>query len=417
MNHFKRSHWLLVCALACGLITLPAVAEDLLITNATLHAGDGSEPRDNMDIMIRDGRIDRIGEDLNIRGEVETIDAAGKPVTPGLFAGITNLGLVEVSAEAATVDFALAQGTPRPEFDVLPAYNAYATSVPITRIEGYTHAIIAPTASASFIAGQGRPITLAETYEPAIGPAILFVNAGADAYNPFSDSPPTSRAGKFMLMRQMFDEASRQALDNGSPHQLLTPQGRDALKQFMDGQGRVVFQADRASDIVAVLNLIDEFKLNGVIASAAEAWRVADRLAAAQVPVMINPLDNLPTSFDQIGARLDNAALLHEAGVSVSFMMAEFNTHNARKMRQMAGVAVAYGLPHAEGIKAITQTPTQIFGYATDRGTARRGNAADLVIWSGDPLEVTTIAEQVIIDGEPVEMTSRQTELRDRYLE
>jgi imidazolonepropionase-like amidohydrolase len=151
-----------------------------------------------------------------------------------------------------------------------------------------------------------------------------------------------------------------------------------------------------------------------VIAGAAEAWVVAEELARENVPVLLDALDNLPYSFDSIGSRLDNAALLHAAGVRIAFT--QFGeSHNARKIRQLAGNAVAHGLPKDVALAGLTTRPAEIFGL-TDRGRIAPGQVADLVLWNGDPLEVTTLAEHVWIGGSAIEMRSRQSELRDRYL-
>jgi imidazolonepropionase-like amidohydrolase len=134
------------------------------------------------------------------------------------------------------------------------------------------------------------------------------------------------------------------------------------------------------------------------------------------VPVILDALNNLPNTFDQIGARLDNAALLNKAGVKVTFSMFE-DSHNARKVRQLAGNAVAHGMPKEAAVTALTADAADIFGLGTTRGRIAAGQVADVVLWSGDPLEVTSLAEQVWIAGRPVDMRSRQTELRDRYFE
>jgi imidazolonepropionase-like amidohydrolase len=197
------------------------------------------------------------------------------------------------------------------------------------------------------------------------------------------------------------------------PAPLLTPLGRKALAGYLDG-GKVVFTADRASDILQVLAFAAEHGVDAVIRGGAEAWMVADELAGAGVPVVLNPLVNLPSNFDQIGARLDNAALLHAAGVTVAFSGQA--THNARKQRQAAGNAVANGLPWDAALAAITSNPASIFGLEGGYGSIETGGPADLVIWSGDPLEVTTWADTVIIAGRQIPATSRQSLLRERYL-
>ena len=409
MNHSIRT---VIVILVLMLVAAPTHAQDLLIRNATVHAGDGTEPRADTDILIRDGRVRTIGTDLDFEGEV--IDAQGRAVTPGLFAGLSNLGLVEVSLESATADAGLALGEMRPEFDVLPAYNPFSSLIPVTRTEGFTHTVITPSRGGSIIAGQGHPIRLVKNYDPSIGPGILFISLGAEQVQFGQPNPNAlgSRAGQYMLLRQAFAEAEGRNFNAAASHNLLTPMGRQTLSEYLDGERPVVFEVNRAADIVQVLRLADEFDLNAVIAGGAEAWRVADRLAEAGVAVLLNPLQNLPSSFDAIGSRLDNAALLHEAGVTIAFSGA--GSHNARKTRQLAGNAVSYGLPAAEGLAAIASNPAQIFGY--ESGQIIRGAPADLVIWSGDPLEVTSLADQVFISGQPIDMRTRQTELMERYL-
>src|SRR5690606_12391666 len=185
-------------------------------------------------------------------------------------------------------------------------------------------------------------------------------------------------------------------------------------KPYLAG-GRVVFSVDRAADILQVLALAKRHGMRPVIAGGAEAWRVAEALAAAKVPVLLDALDNLPGNFDRLGATLENAARLHAAGVTIAFSQRGDATHNARKVRQLAGVAVANGLPWDAALAALTRNPAEVFGQA-DRGRIAVGQLADLVLWSGDPLEVTSWAEQVWIAGKPQPMRSRQTELLERYL-
>jgi imidazolonepropionase-like amidohydrolase len=214
----------------------------------------------------------------------------------------------------------------------------------------------------------------------------------------------------------LFDQAIREVREPGSSGAaaLLLPEGRAALKAYLAG-GRVVFQVERASDIRQVVRFAKARGMKPVIAGGSEAWVVARELAEAGVPVILDPLVNLPSDFDRLGARFDNAKLLHEAGVRIAF--SQPNSFHQRKNRQHAGNAVAHGLPWDAALAAITSAPAEIFGLSAARGRIEPGQAADLVLWSGDPLEVTTVAEQVWIAGNPVAMRSRQSELRDRYLE
>jgi hypothetical protein len=255
---------------------------------------------------------------------------------------------------------------------------------------------------------QGAAVTLDGRYDATLaGSRSLFVSWDADA-----SGNAGSRAALYMLMQQ----AIREARSSGPPGEgaLLHAAGREALIPYLAG-GRTVFYVDRAADIRQLIAFAARNAMKPVIVGGAEAWVVADELARAAVPVILNPLDNLPWSFDQIGARLDNAVRLQRAGVRIAFSSGDI--HNARKIRQLAGNAVAHGLPWDEALAAVTATPAEIFGLGAKRGRIAAGQAADLVLWDGDPLEVTSIADQVWIAGREVEMHSRQTQLRDRYFQ
>jgi len=178
----------------------------------------------------------------------------------------------------------------------------------------------------------------------------------------------------------------------------------------------LVVQVDRAADIGQLLRWATREKLKIAIAGGAEAWRLAPQLAQAGVPVFVDALGNLPSSFDQLGATLENAARLRAAGVQVSFAQREDASHNARKMRQLAGNAVANGLPWQDGLAGLTRVPAQVLGVGDRIGTIEVGKLADLVLWDGDPLDVGHYAEQVWLGGRAMPMRSRQTDLRDRYL-
>jgi len=404
----RRLASILVLA-ASTIISQGALSQSIFINDATVHTMSSQAVLQEGDILVRDGRIQAVGVDLSAPADAMVIEAGGRPVTPGFFAGITALGLVEIPAVESTADSALAIEGLRPEFDVSSAYNPHSTVIPVTRIEGYTWSVLGASRSGSIIGGQGRAVSLDGDYQAFLGEKMLFIDIGGDA----SGQSAGSRAAQWMLLEQAMAEAGSEL--RWSPEPLLTVAGRNALTTYQNG-GTVVFNADRASDILQVLEFAKRHQLNAVISGGTEAWKVADRLAEAGVPVMINALSNLPANFDQLGARLDNAAILNEAGVTISFIAGRADTHQARKLRQGAGNAVANGLPYEAGLAAMTVNPATIFSPGGGIGVIAENSKADLVIWSGDPLEVTTAAELVIMDGKPIEMVSRQTMLRDRYL-
>jgi len=222
-----------------------------------------------------------------------------------------------------------------------------------------------------------------------------------------------SRGAQFMLLEQ----ATREALP-GKPLQagdvrLLTPTGREVFARYLAG-GRMAFAVDRAVDIRQVLEFAARHGVKPVIVGGAQASQVATLLARSKVPVVLEPLLALPGTFDQLGASMENAAQLHRAGVPVMFTHFSAGTNQSHKVRQGAGVAVAHGLPWDAALAALTSTPADVFGLGAAAGRIMPGSPADLVLWSGDPLEVTTVAEQVWIGGKAQAMRSRQTELRDR---
>lgn len=407
---------LITLAVALAL-ALPAAAETVLIRNARVHTVDVAGTLEGSDVLVRDGLIAEVGKAL-VAADARVLEANGRALTPGLFGGLTALGLEDVSAEIGSVDHAYTPGavvpaqplSMRPEFDVAYAYNPASMVIPVQVIEGVTFTLLAPSSmpGGSLVGGLGGLATLdGSSIDLLPGSRTLFVALGSGA------SPLTgnSRAAQFMLLDQAIRE-TRGALFEGD--RLLTMAGRETMAKFLAG-GRVLFYVDRAVDIRRTLAFAKKHGMKPVIAGGVEAWQVAAELAAAKVPVLIDPLVNLPGNFDQFGATLENAARLHKAGVRIAFTMSGDSSHMARKLRQAAGNAVANGLPWDAGLAAVTANPAAIFG-ANDRGRISVGQRADLVLWSGDPLEVTSLADQVWIGGEAQSMVSRQSLLRDRYL-
>ena len=400
-------------------LTTFATSDAVLIRDATVHTVGAAGVLQHADVLIVKGRIAGLGHGLTAPAGAEIINATGKQVTPGMFGGVSHLGIEEIGLESTTADYSLKLGSMRPEFDVGTAFDPESAILGVARVAGITFAAVAPTAEAgskgapggTIIAGQGEIASLDGNLLPRT--RALFVDVGGDAVGLSGGS----RAAQFMLLRQAIGEvrAPKDLLPNDQ--RLLTPAGRHTLQEFLSGAGPVVFDVDRAADIRAVIALAEHEKLHAVIKGGVEAWRVASELAGDHIPVILDPFDNLPSSFDTVGATLRNAALLNQAGVKIAFTLDDPQPHNIRKVRQTAGVAVAHGLPFEAGLAALTRTPAEIFGIAETRGSIAQGRIADLVVWSGDPLEVTTLAERVFIGGQSQPMQSRQTLLRDRYLE
>jgi hypothetical protein len=391
-----------------------AAAADFVVRDATVYTESPAGVLQHTDVWVHAGAIAGIGHALAVPAGAEVIDAHGRPLTPGLFGGLSDVGIDEVSEEPDTLDSTQNAKAPawdqqwRPEFDVTAAYNPRSVFVPVTRIEGVTWTVLAPSSGDAIIGGQGAAVTLDGRFGAVLdGSASLFVQLGHDG----AKRAGGTRAAESMLLDQAVSEARGHAPPG--PGSLLHAAGRETLARYLGG-GRVLFQVDRAADILRAVDFARRNGMHPVIVGGDEAWVVAHELAAAGVPVILNPLDDLPEDFDRLAATLDNAARLHQAGVRIAFTSGD--TQYARIIRQLAGNAVAHGLPWDAALAAITSTPADIFGVGTIRGRIATGRSADVVLWSGDPLEVTTLADRVWIDGRAIELHSRQTELRDRYL-
>lgn len=396
---------LAIAAVISAILSNTLLADSLLITNAQLFVGDDrkSLPRD---ILIVDGLVDTVAEDLSATEADTVLDADGRTVTPTLFAGITAAGLSEIGMVYEAVDSRLSDlytGLMHPEFDVRRAYNPHSTVIPVTRIEGFGYTLLMAAPGDRTISGQGSLVRFDGGFDSFEGKTVVYVNVDGSSGNRLGGS----RAAHWMLLESAFQELGTDDEDLT----LISAAGKQALRATARN-GIFVFRANRASDILQSLTFSETHKLTAVISGGQEAWMVRDALADAGVPVVLNALDNLPGSFDGLGARLDNAALLHEAGVTVLFTSGE--THNARKLRQVVGNAIAQGFPYESAMAAMTSLPAEIFG-GRPRMVAP-GLAADLVIWGGDPFDVNSAADQVILDGQLDPMMSRQTQLLQRYL-
>jgi len=407
-----------LAAAALTFVSMGAFAQDLLIRNAKVHTAASAGTLDGHDVLVREGRIAAIGRGLSAP-DIASVDANGRPLTPALFGGITGIGIEEVNLEPATNDGHLAFGNSakdirvHPEFDVTRAYNPDSILIPIIRNEGIGFTLLGADSrpGGSIIGGQGGIVRFDGSPDPLDG-RVLFITLGALA-SPLSGD---SRAGQWLLLDQLMDELrGRITPDSHFAH--LTPAGRTVLGRYLDDGGPIAIQVERAADIRQALRWARQHRLNIAIVGGSEAWQLAPELAAAKVPVFVDPLANLPANFDKLGASLKSAAHLHAAGVRVGITPVWDVTHFAAKMRQRAGNAVAHGgLPWEAGLAALTRIPAETFGVGDEIGTIEVGKRADLVLWDGDPLDIIHLAEQVWLGGQAQPMRSRQTQLRDRYL-
>jgi imidazolonepropionase-like amidohydrolase len=403
-----------VLALTAVLGLAPSMAaQTIAITGATAHPVAGA-PIENSTVLVRDGRIVAVGVDVEIPDDAERLDATGYVLTPGLIDVGSVLGLSEVGAVDDTRDYAFGADDPiRAAFDVVDGINPNSSLVPVNRLLGVTTALTSP--SGGLIAGRAAMIDLAgaSVDEMLVRPRAAMI-ASFDAA-----AAGGARGGVSLRLREVLEDArfwrdNRAAFDRGAARTLAASRlDLEALQPVLAGEIPFVVRVDRASDIEAVLRIAADYGLDLVIRSGAEAWMVADDLAAADVPVILSPLTNAPSSFARLGARFDNAALLNAAGVRV--ILTSFETHRAGDLTWQAGNAVRAGLDWADALTSVTLTPAAVFGIDGDYGSIESGKVANLVVWSGDPFELSSRPVHVMIRGELVPNTSRQRELLERY--
>ena len=390
-----------------------ASAQTIAITGGTVFPVSGPKIA-NGTVIIRDGKIVQVGAGLAAPAGAQVIDARGKWVTPGFIHGGTTLGLVEVGSIDDTRENVEA-GSINAAFNVAEGLNPAATTIPVARMEGVTAAFVAPTDG--LVAGEGVIIGLnGDRIEDMVrvSPAALVMSVGADG----RDAGGGSRAGELAKLRQLFADAQeydRRRADYGRNAMRplsASPEDLDVLVQALQGKLLVVVLADRRSDLESALRLAREYHLHMILAGAAEGWMIAPEIAAANVPVLVQNLRDVPR-WDALNARLDNATLLRQAGVNV--VLAQNDDGRDRDLRWSAGNAVRNGMSWDDALRGITLAPAQAFNVADRMGSLDAGKIADVVVWSGDPLDFGSQAEHVLVGGKEVPLTSRMTELRERY--
>ncbi|MGL6161073.1 amidohydrolase family protein [Microbulbifer sp.] len=419
-------HKAAICTLFLGLVMPLAQAETLLIKGGKVHTLSDAGSFEQADILVRDGRVEAVGPSLG-DGADRVIDAAGKVVTPGVIAPVSELGLTEIGAASATNDYAVTGESIGSAFDPLPAYNPKSTLIPFNRAGGVTRALVLPgiqlwgdTAAnpQRVFAGRSFAIRLDGGFD-----SVVATDLGQRAYlgEAGGQLAGGSRASAYAKVKNALEEAreyraNRDAIRRGEWRELNhSLADLEALQPLLGGEQPLVVTVNRASDILQAIQLAGEFGLKLVVLGGAEGWMVADQLAEAGVPVIVDAQNNLPISFESLGARLDNAAQMKRAGVTVLISGPDYaSTHNVYLSRQSAGNAVANGLPYEDALKSISANVAEVFGI--EGGTIEPGAVADIVVWSGDPLEVTSYAEEVLIDGKLQSLVNRSTRLRDRYL-
>jgi imidazolonepropionase-like amidohydrolase len=379
-----------------------ARADCTVIDGADVYFPDGHRIAS---VAIVDGRIS-----TTIPATCTRVDGNGRVLTAGLIESSSEIGITEIDQEDATTDGDSGEGDPiRAALQIADAYNPRSTIIPVVRIGGVTSAVVHP--SGGLVSGQSAFVDLAGvTQAETVRDPSVAINAGLGAN--------ASRAADFLALKQLLDEARRYGKSRsrwaktGPAVAGVTALDLEALQSFLSGETPLVLGVDRAADIERTIRFARDETIRVIVHGGAEGWLLASELAAAKIPVILDPLIYGAGSFDQVHGRPENAALLDKAGVKV--IIASFQTHNARTLRQVAGNAVRAGLPHEAAIRAITQNPADAFGQV-DHGRIADGAVANVVLWSGDPLENLTRVEAVWIGGRSIPLESRQTELLKKY--
>ena len=413
--------------LAASLFTgaVPLAAQTVVITNGTLVLGDGSDPIQGGTVVVRNGRIVAAGATVQVPTNAEVIDAKGKWVTPGIVAGFSRLGLAEVDLGAdGSDDTDSGNGPFNAAIDVTPAINPKASTIAVSRADGVTRAVVAPVAGKNIFAGQGAVIDTGDDMEAVLrARAFQFVELGEGG----AGIAGGSRASAFVLFRNALREARDLRGRVDGPRRddvLLTRFDAAALVPVVEGRQLLLVHAERAKDILNVLDLRREFPgLKLALVGVTEGWTVAGKIAASGVWVIASALNDLPASFEMLAATQSNVGRMRAAGVKVAIGMIDDNdTRYLRNERQYAGNLVALGkLPGAAGVSwgeafaMISSRPAEAVGLGQEIGSFAAGRRGDMVIWSGDPLELSSAPEAVWIDGVRQPLDNHQTKLRDRY--
>lgn len=432
----------------------PASAQTFAIVGGTVALGDGSDPIPNGMVVVRDGRIVAAGDiRMKLPDGTKVIDATGKWVIPGIVAGFSRLGLTDVSGGAQGANDEKADKSPfNAAIDIAPAINPNYQPVGVNRADGVTRAVVAPQTAHSIFAGQGAVIDTGADMDPITKrKAFQFVELGETGAEDAGGSRPSAyvlfhnalreaaELGRYatpMRSSSTSGEALRSPMENPNESRLysrsaersqdvlLTRFDAAALVPVLQGRQPLLIHVERASDILNVIDLKREFpQLKIVIVGGSEGWLVADRIAKSGIPVIASALNDLPASFEEIASTQSNVGRMRAAGVNVSIgMIDDDDAHKLFYERQYAGNLVALqkipgatGVSWGEALAMITSRPAEAIGLGDQIGRLAPGQHADVVIWSGDPLEVTSGAEQVFIDGVQQPLETHQARLLERY--
>ncbi len=398
------------------LFALSASGEDFAVQAKRIITNDGRVIDNGFVKIDENGNLSLI-DVRNTKVEIKAEEVlTGKDlwVTPGLFAAYSTLGLAEVSGARSTNNTDATTELFSVNVQAKDSFNPKSTLIPITRLGGVLHMAVAPGSGQNLFGGRGLIANTSGDFGSIItnNNFVYFNLAGS------SKQTGSTKGAAFAFLRGALGDAQR-LVRSSDEADALSRADAQALRPVILGKVKLVVGADQAIDIKNLIELKRDWpKLDIVIVGAAEGWMLAKQLAAANIAVIIDPVENLPANFDRIASRPDNAKILINAGVETAFMTRSVtiggSAHNLRLLAQAAGNAVAQGVDWESAFKAVSLWPASMYGL-TDLGRLRAGKKANLVVWDGDPLEVTSAPVAIFIDGKKIPLQSRQTKLRDRY--
>ena len=405
-----------VLVLVLALVPRVASAQPIAIVGAKVHVKPG-QTIDNATVVIDKGKVTAVGANVKAPAGAKTIDGTGKVVTAGLVDAISGVGLVGIDLEPAAVDGrfgatdSIHQDPVHAAYQARDGFDPRDVGVPVARGGGVTAVVATP--AGGLVSGQSAAFALDGSTEPVRAPVAMNVSLGPNG------ATGGSRGKAIQLLRELLDDArafgrDKAAYERNAKRDMIADRlDLEALQAVLRREIPLVVDVQAESDIRAALRVAKEFNVRITILGGAEAWRVAKDLAAAKVAVIIDPTSNLPSYLEATEVHDDAATVLDKAGVQVAISTLG-GSWSARTLRQLAGNAVGHGLAWDKALAAITTVPAALFGL-TGRGTLDKGAVGDVVVWSGDPLETTTVAETVIIGGVVQSLESHQTRLFQRY--
>ena len=402
MKYFKLLLSLLL------IISIDTYGSDTLIKNGTIHTGDGSKAFVG-DIYIKNGVINSIG---NIDIEASTIiDATGKIITPGFIAPITAVGIIEIGSLDVTRDDEadyLNMG-----FSIFRAFNANSTLIPWNRSNGLTSVITLPQQASMPLAGMGSFFVLdGQVSVSGMKDMVMLGKIGASSGSRSEDLDILENL--ISLGKLVRNKNYEKVLESPMAEFFeLHPQDIEALDKVANKNLPLIIETNRASDIKHLIDIKNKHDLNLILAGVEDAPLVLNELVESGIPVIINPMDNIPNSFDELSSSLELASILNKAGVTIMFDSSR--SHNYYLMRQGAGNAVAYGMNYEDAISGMSKIVADVFGIE-NRGSLVKGNFADVVIWESDPLEPASVPLYVLIEGSEMDLVTRSSRLKDRYI-